>query len=125
MKAWVWSRHLRLGLSMVAAIVASAVAPSAVAAADLPGIDTGAVSGQPCGNRMTFAFGRDVNGNLMGCHWDQPAGTFLWDGPLSGPLMGLQDVGAPCTGPSGRTSYAQAPDGYPLSCSPPGSWGRI
>lgn len=103
---------------------ASEAPASAPQAADVPNMQTGVVKGQACGDSDKFIFGRDTLGGLMVCHWVQAqnAGAFLWDGPLSGRLMGVQKIGAPCPQSAGSL-YAQSPEGYPLVCGSQG-WFR-
>lgn len=112
-----------LGVALFPSI---AMATPATAQPDgtVPGMDYTAVSGQPCGNRATHVFGLGPNGEVLACHWFQTNQDYLWDGPLSGPLMGVKNIGAPCTTAGASIAYAQSPDGYPLSCSW-GEWGRI
>lgn len=100
------------------------IGPAAALPGDVPGMESNAAPGQPCSERSKFVYGRDVNGNLLACHGSADP-VFRWDGPLSGPLMGVQAIGTACTiwGASGL-SYAQSPDGYPLSCAS-GKWLRI
>lgn len=96
--------------------------PSMPPQASFTGVEANVIGGQPCGAREKYVFGRDVDGNLMACHWAQYADTFLWDGPLQGSLVGVREPGMQCL--AGETSYAQSPDGYPLACSADGAWAR-
>jgi len=111
----------------VLAFAICSIAPPVVVAqpsGDVPGMDYYAADGVPCGRRGTYVFGRDQTGALLACHWNNPAKAFTWDGPLSGPLEGVQREGTGCTTYGASIAYAQTPDGYPLSCQW-GQWGRI
>lgn len=110
--------------SLLFASMATLIPAAAQPDGTVPGMDYTAVSGQPCGNRGSYVFGRGANGEVLACHWSQPNQDYLWDGPLQGPLMGVKYIGTPCTTAGAIVAYAQSPEGYPLTCSW-GQWERI
>ncbi len=116
------------GRVMTCPTAAAPAHPARAAAADVPGMNFSAVSGQPCTAKPTsggpdrYVFGRGRNGGLFACHSHN---AYRWDGPLDGQLQGVQRDGASCTPLASGTAYAQSPDGFPLSCGFTGTWGVV
>ena len=119
-------------LTIAAAIAGAAVAlaPSAAAdpdpmysdnpghydtSTDVPGMNYDASLGAPCDNYQLFTFGRGPGGD-RGLPLDpQPVAARLHRFWVSSyPLTGVQDIGAPCTGPKWRGAGARrSADGVP------------
>ncbi len=115
---------LTLAVTSTAVLLSSPHSAIAQPGGDVPGMEFNVVKGQPCSERSKYVYGRDAAGELLACHGSADP-VFRWDGPLTGPLMGVQTVGTACAmWGAGGISYAQSPDGYPLSCAS-GEWGRI
>lgn len=123
------------GLSIAAAVVASAglaLAPTAGAIPNDPSIQMADVPNMVFGPGVQFSyachswerniFGRSDNGQTYACHYIPnqwpPVYTGFW--VHSPPLYGVQEIGAPC--PNYRSSAAQTPDGLALECTESRGW---
>lgn len=119
-----------LTVAAATAAVAVALVPSAMAdpgpmypdnpghyATDVPGMRYDASLGAPCDNFDLFTFGRGPGGQSEACHYIAKQNAGYW--VISYPLVGEQEIGAPCPG---QKSAAQSPDGRPLVCLPDQGW---
>jgi hypothetical protein len=74
----------------------------------------GAVETQPCDNWERYAYGWGPDGHVMTCVSFDGGRTGMWSS--SATLVGVQQIGAPCSAISKGYggALAQAPDGSPL-----------
>lgn len=88
----------------------------------VPGMPSGAVETEPCDNWQRYAYGWSPDGQVMACVSFDGGRTGMWSSTTT--LVGVQQIGAPCSAISERYggALAQAPNGSPLRCSDAAGW---